>query len=307
MTAKNVPLAGWHNNLEIQNDHAAVVISLDVGPRILSYHTAHGSNVFKNFPDQLGKSGEAEWMIRGGHRLWIAPEQEILSYLPDNDPVKHELLPPNGVRLINDGCNPFHVRKELTVSLAEDSSEVTVQHRAINEGSEPIEIATWGLSVMTPGGMAIIPQPPLGSHPQDLLPNRNIVLWPYTDLSDGRYRIGRHFITLTQGGGHFPTKIGLAHRMKWVAYLTKDALFVKTFDYVEGEKYPDLGCNFETFANHEMLEVESLSPLRALLPGQAVEHTEKWYLLGGISKPHSLHEDELEEWIEPLLAQLGIA
>lgn len=306
MPTESIAHAGWKNNLQIRNEHAELIISLDVGPRVLSYRTPHGTNVFKNFPEQMGKSGEPGWMIRGGHRLWISPEHQVYSYLPDNDPVQHEILPPNGVRLTNAGAPAFNVRKDLTISLDEHSSKVTVHHKATNEGAEPLEIATWGLSVMAPGGMAIIPQPPLGSHPQDLLPNRLMVFWPYSDLSDTRYRFGRHFVTALQTANSFPTKFGLAHREKWVAYLSRDALFVKTFDYLEGEKYPDMGCNFELFTNGEMLEVESLSPLRSLLPGQHVEHTEHWYIVGAAARPHSLHEDELAAWINPVLTKLGI-
>jgi hypothetical protein len=288
------------------NDKVELIISLDVGPRILSYKTPGGTNVLKNYTEQLGGSGESEWMIRGGHRLWIAPEHQVLSYLPDNETVQHELLAPGGVKLVNDAVDPWKIRKELTVTLTENSSEVVLEHRAINEGSEPVEIATWGLTVMEAGGLEIIPLPPLGEHPRDLLPNRLMVIWPYTDLSDARWRFGAQLVTLRQTPDGLPTKLGLAHKGKWVAYLVNGSLFIKTFDFIEGEKYPDGGCNFETFSNQEMLEVEALSPLRTLASGESVSHTERWYLLGNIGQPHSLKEMELVEWLKPLLQSVGI-
>lgn len=306
MGIKTTPHAGWQNNLQLANDDVELIVSLDVGPRILSYRTAGGANVFKNYPEQMGTSGEERWMIRGGHRFWIAPENEELSYAPDNSPVEHELVGRMGVRLINRAVDPWQIRKELTVALDDRSSRVTATHRATNESDKRVEIATWGLSVMVPGGLEIIPLPPLGRHPDDLLPNRQMILWPYTDMTDARWRFGWRFITVRQTPDGGPSKIGLAHRQKWVAYLTRDALFVKTFDYLEGEKYPDLGCNFETFTNADMIEVESLGPLRDLAPGEAVEHTEHWYLLGDIDQPHSLKERELAAWLEPHLKELGI-
>jgi len=42
-----------------------VVITLDVGPRIISYRTTGGENAFQNFDAQLGGTGEAEWQARG--------------------------------------------------------------------------------------------------------------------------------------------------------------------------------------------------------------------------------------------------
>jgi len=304
MQIQKVPYEGWPNNASISNEHAELIVTLDVGPRIISYKTPHSHNVFKNYPEQLGKSGESEWMIRGGHRLWIAPEGDV-SYSADNSPVTHEFLP-NGIRLDTAPAAPWNLRKILTVTLAEDSTEVTVHHRVVNESDKPIEIASWGLSVMAPGGQEIIPLPPLGEHPRDLLPNRLMVVWPYVDMTDPRWRFGSEFITLRQTADGGPTKLGLAHKEKWVAYLNGETLFVKSFDYEEGATYTDFGCNFETFSNTEMLEMESLSPLRTLQPGQAVEHTEKWCLLGNTPQPPSLQEQDLGAWITPLLEKLGV-
>lgn len=304
MQNQKKPFGGWQNNLSLSNDHAELIITLDVGPRLISYRTPHGENVFKNYDAQMGGSGESEWMIRGGHRLWIAPEGDI-SYTFDNSPVKYETTA-NGVRIENDPVAPWGIRRAITVSLAENSSEVTVHHCLTNEGTKPAEIASWGLSVMAPGGLEIIPLPALGEHPRDLLPNRLIVPWPYTDMTDPRFRFGWQFITLRQTDDGTPTKLGLAHKEKWIAYLNGDGLFVKSFDYVEGATYPDFGCNFETFTNSEMLEIESLGPIRMLQPGESAEHTEKWYLLSDVPQPPSLQEEDIAAWIAPLLARIGV-
>jgi hypothetical protein len=125
-------------------------------------------------------------------------------------------------------------------------------------------------------------------------------------MTDPRWRFGSEFITLRQTQDGDPTKLGLAHKEKWVAYLNGETLFVKTFEFVEGAAYTDFGCNFETFSNSEMLEIETLSPLRKLQPGEAVEHTEKWYLEGNAPQPPSLHEQDLGAWIEPILTKLGV-
>jgi hypothetical protein len=292
-----VPFGGWPNNLRLRNEHAELVITLDVGPRVISYRTIEGTNVFKNFEEQLGGIEEAKWMSRGGHRFWLAPEDEVLSYLPDNSPVEHRVISDHAVEISNAPVDQLPIRKVLTVRLDPTSTRVTVTHRAENCGDEARQAATWGLSVMQPGGIEIIPLPPLGEHPRDLLPNRTITLWAFTDMTDPRWRWGRRFITLRQADAG-PTKIGLTHREGWIAYHRADSLFVKTIEFCEGTTYPDFGCNFETFTNEEMLEVEALGPLAELAPGHATEHTEQWELFGGVPAP-PIDEDGIAAWIAP--------
>jgi hypothetical protein len=307
MKKEVIPHAGWNRNLLLANDHAELIVTLDVGPRILSYKRTGGENVFMNFDEQLGVSGESEWKIRGGHRFWIAPEDEVLSYHFDNGPVDHRIDEFSGENVIDSlQSQSGRILKTLGITLADDSSRVTVRHTAKNEGDEPIQIASWALSVMQPGGIEIIPQPPLGEHPRDLLPNRGIVLWPYTDLTDPRWHLGRNFFTLRQSVGFPPTKIGLSHREKWIAYIVGDSIFIKTFDHVTGAVYPDGGCNFETFTNDDMLEIESLSPLAALEPGESVSHSENWHLFPIADGIQIESEAALAEWINPFLQKAGI-
>jgi hypothetical protein len=304
MKIEKTAFGGWANCLRLANDQAEVVITLDVGPRVISYqHLPGGKNVLKTNAEELGNSGEFTFLSRGGHRLWLAPESER-TYFPDNSPVTYELLP-NGVRLENAAVAPWHIKKTLTITLAEDSSHVTLEHRATNEGPAAATLATWGITVMEPGGLEIIPRPPIGQHPRDLLPNRLQVLWPYTDTADERWRWGRQFITLRQTAHSSPTKLGLRHEMKWIGYLTRSILFIKLVEFESGAAYPDFGCNFETFSNAQMLEIETLSPLRTLAPGESVGHTESWRLFDSVPEPQSLKEDVRADWIEPFLGKLN--
>jgi hypothetical protein len=288
MAMEKVEYRGWKNNLRLSNGDVELIITLDVGPRILSYHFAGGKNVFKEYDEQMGRSGESEWMIRGGHRLWAAPEDPARTYALDNGPATFEELGTGAVRVRPAPETPFGLQKELDIRLTSKGSEVTVTHRIKNIGREGTNLAPWSLSVMAPGGVEIIPSPPQGKHPgaaknasspADFAPNRLMALWPYTDLKDPRWDFGNRFIKLRQDTRKGPTKLGLLQRLGIVAYLNGGTAFLKRFDYVEGSHYPDGGCNFETFTNEDMLEIESLGPLTRLEPGKAIEHVERWELL----------------------------
>src|SRR4051794_26489045 len=96
--ADKVEYKGWKNNLRLSNGEAEVIVTLDVGPRVISYKLKDGKNVFKEYDEMLGKSGEAEWQIRGGHRLWIGPEDLTRTYAPDNGPVVSREVSPGRYR-----------------------------------------------------------------------------------------------------------------------------------------------------------------------------------------------------------------
>jgi hypothetical protein len=305
MDIETVDFRGWRHSLKLTNAAAELIVTTDVGPRIISYTVPGCGNVLKIDEPEAGQSGEPDFRGRGGHRLWVAPEDDR-TYAPDNSPVPHETLGPGSIRLVNPATDPWRVEKELTVTLEPGCSTVSLQHRITNRGTKPTRLASWALSVMRAGGLEIIPQPPMGEHPRDLLPNRLIVPWSYTDFTDPRWRLGRDFITLRQIPGAPPAKVGLLHREKWVAYALPDALFLKTFAYEEDATYPDYGCNFETFTNGGMLEIESLSPLRTLAPGESVGHGEKWHLFPAADLPPATDDATLTAWIAPYLAAAGL-
>lgn len=306
MPSTITPAFGWERCARLSNGQAELLVTLDVGPRILSYKLNDGENVLRAFPDTLGKSGEPGFVGRGGHRMWVAPEGDM-TYVPDNGPVTFELQPPNGVRAETPAAGKVPIRREMTVSLAANSSGVMIQHRATYEGSEPVSIASWGLTVMTPGGWEIIPQPPQGVHGREFLPDRVVVPWTYTDFSDPRWRFGKQFWTLRPTANSPATKMGFSHRVRWVAYVLPQSLFIKSFDYEDGALYPDLGCNYETFTKGDFIELETLSPLRTLGKGQSVSHTETWHLFAATGAPDERDEAALAKWLQPWLVQAELA
>jgi len=313
MTLRIVPVEiveyrGWKNNLRLANNEVELIATLDVGPRVLAFRTLGGFNVMKNYEAMMGKVGEPEWQLRGGHRFWLAPEDLTRTYFPDNRPVKHESLGGEAVRLIPPPEDEYGVQKEMILRLAAKGARVEVTLKVTNIGKEPTELAPWGPTVMAPGGIEIIPLPPMAPHPghpsnarspADYAPNQELILWPYFDFADTRWTFGRKYIFLRQDVNKGPTKIGLAHRMGWVAYLNSHTLFVKRFDYREGAIYPDRGTRYQTFSYEEMLEMETVGELVTLQPGQSTELHESWELHANV--PNIANEDDVDRVILPLI------
>jgi hypothetical protein len=290
VSVDKVEYAGWPNNLRLSNGTAELILTLDVGPRVISYRLEGGKNVFKNYPEQMGKTGEKDWQIRGGHRLWVGPEDLTRTYAPDNRPVHYKEVD-GGVVLTPPPDAPYGIQKEMEIRLAPTGSGVTATHRITNVGQEPTELASWCLTVLAPGGVEVIPLPPKHPHPgppqnarspKDYAPDQLMALWPFFDFKDPRWSFGSQYITLRQDPNKGPTKIGLAHKLGWVGYLNGGTLFVKRFPYEEGKTFPDGGVNFETFTNQDMLEMESLGPMTRLPAGSSVEWIERWELHGDV-------------------------
>jgi hypothetical protein len=298
-----VSYAGWANCFKLSNRAIELIVTSDVGPRIIRLATKGGQNLFKEFDDMVGRTGGDEWRIYGGHRLWHSPEAKPRSYCPDNSPVAVKETA-DGLRVTQDTEPATGIQKQIDVALDAARPHARITHRLINRGPWPVTLAPWALSVMAQGGTAIIPQAPYVSHEECLVPARPLVLWPYTNMSDERWTWGRKFIQLRQDPkARRPQKVGIGLTDGWVAYALKRQLFLKRFKHIPNAAYPDFGCSFETFTNAEMLEVETLGPLTTLEPGKAVQHVEHWFVFDGVAPGRS--EAGIARALTPILEESG--
>jgi hypothetical protein len=296
--ASKVAYQGWSNCYRLSNELVEVTLTTDVGPRLMRFGFI-GENELAEFPGDLGKTGGNEFRLYGGHRLWHAPESRERTYCPDNFPLTLE-QEAESVRVIQPTETTTGIQKELEISLSPDEAHLRILHRLRNHNLWTVELSVWALTAMAPGGTAIIPLPPRGKHPEDLLPSSTLTVWPYTDLSDPRLTWGRKYVLLHQDPNRpSPLKIGASVPDGWAAYARNERLFVKTFQHISGATYPDFGCSLEAFADGEMLELETLGPMTRVEPGGMAEHTESWFLWRGVPTPRG--DDDIEGYVLPKL------
>jgi len=291
--------AGWPNCYRLTNGDMEVVVTTDVGPRVIRCGFAGGQNLFKEFPGQLGKSGEPDWQPRGGHRLWLAPESLELSYGLDNSPIAASVKE-NSVTLAQPVEKETGFQKQMTVKFTRSGFEIVHQLRNTNDSARTV--APWALTMMAPGGTAVTGFPPRGHHPQALQPTNPLVMWAYTDFSDPRWKLTEKYLTLRQDPrATSPVKAGLWNRNTWQAYMLGADLFLKCATANKPpESYPDMGCSLETFTNAEFLEMETLGPLESVAPRAAIVHTETWTLYRDI-RITEWSDEELDRVIAPLV------
>ena len=307
MIKKNVvSTEKWGECLEITNDKAQLLLSLDFGPRGLLYKLKEGENVFFEDPERtvyfddpsIGEYYKDRniWYNFGGHRLWINPEKMPQTFHPDTDKVAYQLT--------DKGAIVHQMRQipnelELSIEFIMDEVEAKLQviHRVKNTADIANEFAIWCISPMAPGGMLIVP---MGELEDGAAPNRSFATWPYTDLTDSRLYIGKNFLTLLQepGNTYNPVNLGYNNPLGVAGYLNNGTLFIDRFDSKDGGNYPDRGSAFETYSDENFMEVESLGELKVVQPGETVEHIENWELVKADDAFEPRDEETLQAFAE---------
>jgi hypothetical protein len=297
---EKIEYKGWRNSYRMTNGEVELVVTGDVGPRIIRFGFVGGQNLLKEYAELLGKTGEEKFQLRGGHRVWKAPEDPVATWAPDNVPVQVEIIR-NGL-IAREPVEPLTgLQKEIKVEMAPSGTRVILTHRITNKTLFPLEFAPWALTMMAPGGVAITGFPPRGTHPQNLEATNPLVMWAYTDLSDKRLGFTKKYLTLRQDPSNpVPQKIGHFNPRTWAAYFLNGQLFLKQYRPDVSRTYPDFGCSFETFTNAEFLEIETLGPMTKIPPGQSVTHVENWSLQDNV-KISNFSDSELDRVILPLL------
>jgi len=251
-----------------------IAITKEVGPRVIGGFIDGGPNIFAVLPPVPHENAGTGFCLRGGHRLWHSPEASPRSYMPDNVP---PTITETEEGIIFD-CEPeagTGIKKTIVIRPG-DADCFIVTHKLTNCGAWDTELAPWALSVMAPGGQAIIPQS-RDTKRNPLAPDRSLVLWPYSHYDDERLVLGDDYIFLRQDSQAAKAcKIGFYAAAGWIAYVNQGAAFVKGFEsYDQNEvAYPDFGCNVESYSCKAFCEIETLAPLHVLAPGESCEHVE---------------------------------
>ncbi len=256
----------------MDNGILEIGVALEFGLRICHFSFLGRENIFYEHPLSLDRfTTEEGWRLRGGHRLWLAPEGEAV-YAPDNHPIRYTLIE-DGIAITQERDDRLGVIKEMRVTFEE--GRVCVGHKITNVGDGLLECALWPISVMAPGGVERIG---LRKRSGGYDPLHHISIWDHSNLGDPRATYKKDEIILTHMDIDCPYKIGVGHPEGEVRYANRGVVFFKDYERHEGATYPDGSVSYETFLSKFMVEIESLSPLYRLRPGESAEHFEYWRL-----------------------------
>lgn len=251
------------------------------GPRIVRLGLAGRASLLAETPDVVWPTSSGTYRLRGGHRLWLAPEDAGRNEQPDDGGLAVTALR-DGLRLTGTPDADTSCVRTIEVRIDPLRPVLRVRHEVANHGAEPIEAAPWAITQLPPGGTALLPQP--SARPGHATrPDRIVVLWPYASWDDPRLAVRDGLVAVRGVPGSElhagpELKVGCAVDAGWAAWVRDGVALVRRWNPVPGAAYPDRGCSAEVFATERYTELEVLGPLAVLEPGDTAVLDETWEL-----------------------------
>ena len=195
MNTKLENLGVLGNCLIVQSKDVKIGIALDFGIRISYLSFKDSENLFFVQPAEMTDLSTKEgWRVRGGHRLWIAPESEK-HYYPDNAPVSYEIVGETVV--IRQPEDPWlKIEKIIEITFVKDDL-VKVEHKVKNTDALTRRFSPWAITNFSGGGEVVINLP---VREGGFNPLMRYSTWDYANLGDERVEFSREGIKIK----HFP-------------------------------------------------------------------------------------------------------
>jgi hypothetical protein len=264
--------------VELRARGVRLVIVHAVGPRIAWF----GRELNTLFWDRKDVHRRGAWRLRGGHRLWTtrpdADESEE-TYEPDNDPCRVERFA-DGVA-VTAPRTAHQIEKSLSVRVR--GAEWTIEHRLRNTSTMLWTGGAWALTCTHPRRGTRYRIPLGGGNPG----------WDALTMVIPRRWGGGHTsaladpqIVMTEDALEIRPRGAEAKRMLGAPLGTLEMIdpaigtFRKRAIRIAGATYP-LDTNVAIYLGPDrfMVELETMSPVCRLAPGDVLTHVEHWTLV----------------------------
>src|SRR5258706_1338513 len=218
-----------HETIILENEYVQLECLVDAGPRIVRLIPAWiGENIFAEMPDSVIPTPLGDYHYFGGHRLWIAPESEARTYIPDDHGVAAKKML-NDLKLEGVIEPETHIRKTIVIQMSPTRPFIMIKHTFKNHGRTAIRLAPWAVTMLRPKSTVILPQQFGAVDKEGVAPNRNFSLWSYSRWDDPRLNLGEEFIKIRSDDAVRPFKLGYFNPHGWLGYVFEDVFFVKRF------------------------------------------------------------------------------
>ena len=282
---------GTKNAIRVFNDTVEIIVTTEIGLNVLHFGFIGEKNEFLDNPKSYiplsGCEGREQEQVAGLYKNGFAP-------IPPVRVEKEEKI----IRLTQ--ATDRGTQREIDIPTSIVNNHVRIVQRHYNRTLWPMEVSTWALTYMAPGGKSIMPLPPrIPQKDGPPLPTGSIALWCFCDLTDPRLIQGKKYLILK----HDPNtpdsyKLGLHNSEGWAAYYNKGHLFVTTFEYQKDAEYPYSNSSTISESGRSIF-LEVSTPFITLQPNEAVEQTQNWYLFKDVPEPQN--DTDIDMYLLPLI------
>jgi hypothetical protein len=268
-----------HRGVELVAGGVRMIALSSIGPRIAWFGHCDRDNLL--YWDAAGEHRRGAWRLYGGHRFWLtrplADENEE-TYEPDNQACVVERLP-GGVR-ITQPTTSLGIEKSLTITV--DGGVWIIEHRLRNAGTLLWSGGAWGLTCTQPGPGTVY-RVPLGGGPPTW--DLTTIVIPHRWGGVHTTRFDDPQITMVEDAMEIRAdkeeakRLVMAPRGELEMRDPARGWFRKRTAFDADAAYP-LGTNLAVYVGPDrfMVELETMGPLRTLVPGAALTHVERWTL-----------------------------
>ncbi len=258
-------------------------------------------------PDVRARKRELDWLLWGGDKTWLAPQEGWTDALPFLDLDSGRYSPRvagSAIEVTSPICRETGVQITRAISL-DDRGRIRIDQQMRNGSDNPVAWGLWGVTQVEGSGVAVLPIRPDSEFDGGIKPYPNEGRSP--EIMDRYIRRARDvaFIQCRQAEQF---KYGSDSREGWILGLLDRRpdqwlAFLKTFPTENSSPYPHTST-IEVFdsPSYPYFELETHSPLRRLAPGETGSHGEAW-TLGWIAK--SADAGAIREWVAEHHSQQG--
>lgn len=275
------PYAGWEEAVWLRQDGFELVFVPEVG-RVMRFGAERGVNLLWEERALLGKpftraSADDPWQNFGGDKLWAAP-QEAWGWPPppatDGPPAAFNWNAAEGqLEITGMNCPELQVRLDRTIRFGSRPGEVVFENTLTNIGAEPATWSVWQITQVDNPDWVRLSVSPSSRFPQGFvaLSNERAVIGRYATFE-------RDFVTLLRSRRE-SYKVGSDAHAAWAdAKMGRWRLRLDAGPARPGD-YPDEGSTVTVYSSSDpsrYMELEVMSPLVELGPGESIRLTSRW-------------------------------
>ncbi len=289
---------GWNGAYVFSNGIIKSAVYPQLGGRIMQYDLGDESLLWVN-PNQTGRQPQdgGEWINFGGFKNWPAPQAQwdwppppLLDggeYTPTvvEQTVDSIVFFLEGPVEQNTSASGLRFNREMR--FYENTSRVRIEQRLLNVSCDQTEWSVWDITQVLAGDgqnsdhtdyWAYFPR--ASSHSVDsyfFLQDEESMR---PQLKPGHSEGIDAFAYSGRGG-----KIGITTDEGWIAYVNERSgtAYIKKTTIEPNADYPDQQSMFQIYStnasgNQTYIEIEALSPIRDIQPGDSAVYTVDWYL-----------------------------